>query len=362
MPHPTVMRCLFLTAGLAAIVAASWLASAFSGEPPLPEQPVPVAAPAKAAEASRNAPKYEGTRECIRCHKAPTADDIADKITDFYDLTEYPTWAEKDKHSLAYQVLKNSRSRQMGLLLGIKPETDASLPRLPRRQRRCQPVCRGRPAQDPGEGRELRGLPRASVEVGRRSLASRSLAKGQGPHPRRQERRGFVDLRDAVTGAEVCLSCHVGNAQQGKVVTHEMFAAGHPPISGFEIETFSRAMPQHWKPASAQPPEIQKQYADERGPDKAEAMVSTRMMIIAGLVALKDYARLVGENAKARAGGGRRCPGQWNGRGGFACHRAGVLRLPGLPPRVDGRQLAAEAGLSRPARAAGGAGLADCIG
>ncbi len=96
--------------------------------------------------------------------------------------------------------------------------------------------------------------------------------------------------------------------EQGKVVTHEMFAAGHPPISGFEIETFSRAMPQHWKPASAQPPEIQQQYADERGPDKAEAMSSTRMMIIAGLVALKDYAGLVGDNAKARAQAGGTAP------------------------------------------------------
>ena len=93
MPQSTVMRCLFSTAGLAALVAASWLASAFSGEPPVPD------ARTKPAEAGRGDPKYEGTRECIRCHKAPTADDIADKITDFYDLTEYPTWAEKDKHS-----------------------------------------------------------------------------------------------------------------------------------------------------------------------------------------------------------------------------------------------------------------------
>ena len=104
-----------------------------------------------------------------------------------------------------------------------------------------------------------------------------------------------------MTGAEVCLSCHVGNAQQGKVVTHEMFAAGHPPISGFEIETF----PAPCRSTGSRPPSSRRRsrssMRDQRGPDKAEAMSSTRMMIIAGLVALKDYAGLVGDNAKARA-------------------------------------------------------------
>ena len=32
----------------------------------------------------------------------------------------------------------------------------------------------------------------------------------------------------------MCLSCHLGNAREGRVVTHEMYAAGHPPLPGFE--------------------------------------------------------------------------------------------------------------------------------
>ena len=52
--------------------------------------------------------------------------DVRDGLTKYFDLTEFATWSEKDSHSLAYQVLKNERSRKMGQLLGIKPESDSS--------------------------------------------------------------------------------------------------------------------------------------------------------------------------------------------------------------------------------------------
>ncbi len=43
------------------------------------------------------------------------------------------------------------------------------------------------------------------------------------------------------------MSCHVGNATQGKVVTHPMFAAGHPPLPPIEVASFSKNEPQHWR-------------------------------------------------------------------------------------------------------------------
>jgi hypothetical protein len=260
---------------------------------------VSVADPPSQPDAAHGPSKYQGSGDCNRCHEKPTKDDIDNGTTKYFSMTELPTWAEKDKHALAYQVLKNSRSKRMGELLGIQPETDASC-------LGCHSVKVD--ASQCAEGKTGRVQEKGvSCEVCH-GPASNWIDDHWHPNKWRNKltraektAQGLVDLRDDVTRAEVCLSCHVGNSQQGKVVTHDMFAAGHPPISGFEIETFARAMPKHWKPAADQPPEIRAQYADQRDPDKVEPMYSTRMMTIGGLLAMKAYARLVGDNAKARS-------------------------------------------------------------
>ena len=298
MPRHIHYRCRLSTAGLVVFVVANWLCSPSLGEPP-----VPVAAPAGAVDAGPDSPKYVGivAGKCFNCHTKPNPEDK--ETARYFDLTEYPTWAEKDKHSLAYKVLANSRSKKMGQLLGITPETDAS--------------CLGCHAIDVDASKCAEGNVLSVRKEGVSCEACHGAANkwlDQHWHPSqwrkiktRQEKRdkGLVDLRDGVTRAEVCLSCHVGNAP-GKVVTHEMFAAGHPPISGFEIETFLRAMPKHWKPLADQPPETQRQYSDQWNPDKPETMYATRMMTIGGLVALKDYAGLIGHNARERS----RLPGE----------------------------------------------------
>ncbi len=55
---------------------------------------------------------------------------------------------------------------------------------------------------------------------------------------------GMYDTRDLVKRTEQCLTCHVGTAD--KQVDHEMIAAGHPDLT-FELDSFSAAMPRHWK-------------------------------------------------------------------------------------------------------------------
>ncbi len=57
-------------------------------------------------------------------------------------------------------------------------------------------------------------------------------------------------MRDLVTEAAqaaLCADCHVGNLRENKFVTHAMYAAGHPPLPNFELQTFCDAMPQHWQ-------------------------------------------------------------------------------------------------------------------
>ncbi len=54
---------------------------------------------------------------------------------------------------------------------------------------------------------------------------------------------GFYDLRDLARRAERCMSCHVGTESQR--VTHDMMAAGHPPLM-FEMDYYSGGVPKHW--------------------------------------------------------------------------------------------------------------------
>ena len=101
------------------------------------------------------------------------------------------------------------------------------------------------------DGVELRGVSRS--RSGRRKEARvvrRRTAKRTGGRRRRPEKsaKGLWDIRDPEVRAQRCASCHVGNAAEGKFVTHAMYAAGHPPLPPLEVMTFSRDQPMHYKP------------------------------------------------------------------------------------------------------------------
>ena len=55
---------------------------------------------------------------------------------------------------------------------------------------------------------------------------------------------GLVPLEDAESRADVCLSCHMGSADENQFVTHRMMAAGHPRIS-FELDLFTSLQSHH---------------------------------------------------------------------------------------------------------------------
>ena len=65
--------------------------------------------------------------------------------------------------------------------------------------------------------------------------------------PEEKSKAGMRDLVTITTQASLCFDCHVGNLKENKFVTHEMYAAGHPPLPSIELETFCGEMPQHWR-------------------------------------------------------------------------------------------------------------------
>jgi len=62
-----------------------------------------------------------------------------------------------------------------------------------------------------------------------------------------KESFGMHDLRNSMRKAENCLSCHLGNAASNRIITHQMYAAGHPPLPSFEMESASDGMGLHWE-------------------------------------------------------------------------------------------------------------------
>lgn len=70
--------------------------------------------------------------------------------------------------------------------------------------------------------------------------------------------KGMRDLVSAEAQSKLCFQCHVGDIEQKMFVTHQMYAAGHPPLPSVELNTFINAMPRHWRT----PDELYAELAD----------------------------------------------------------------------------------------------------
>jgi hypothetical protein len=237
---------------------------------------------------------YDGAVSCQQCHTHPRQGEVREgEACDFVLLTEFPIWRFHDKHSLAYVALLGSRGKQMGKLLDqnvLKEKTG----------------CLGCHAMNfPDRRRGSRFRIEDGVSCGGCHGPSR-LLDGRGwfdDHSKPQWRKksqkekeelGMRDLRDPVKRSALCLSCHIGDPSQGKIVTHAMFAAGHPPLPPIEIATFSANEPQHWRDARDVPyfrkasEDITRNY-DLHNLD----FQNTRLAVVGSVVALRETMRLV---------------------------------------------------------------------
>ena len=65
--------------------------------------------------------------------------------------------------------------------------------------------------------------------------------------PLQKQAEGFRDLENSAVSAQVCLSCHLGSPSESKIITHEMYAAGHPPLPPFDLAKFlNETCKKHW--------------------------------------------------------------------------------------------------------------------
>lgn len=246
---------------------------------------------------------YFGVSACRTCHTNPPPLKAGDPPL-LCRCNEAPIWEEKDKHKNAFKVLGEERGKQMGKILGINPLTHKD----------CV-ICHGVYVTDDKlvDGsfkRELdQGENSVSCVVCHGAFAEWVDMHGSALEKKRKQWRaltrlekekkfGMTDLWDPAKRAAMCASCHVGSAEEGKVVTHDMYAAGHPPLPSFEIATFSEAMPRHWEYLrDKKPPEIQK----ELGYNPAE-LEQTKLILVGGIVAFREAMELLAAEAAQGAG------------------------------------------------------------
>jgi len=265
-----------------AFVVTLWLvpcAAAAAGEE-LQLLPAPVASGPKQAFAAK------GTDLCVRCHRS--------EQSAWVDASTTATWRH-DAHSRAHLALAsdNPRTRGMEAVLGIKAASTTA----------CI-ACHTHSAGEPTVEEET-----ALVHAGINCETCHGAGSGYfEPHMEKRwrflssaekEALGMHDLRNPVRKAENCLSCHLGDVASGKVVTHAMYAAGHPPLPAFEIETFGKAMGPHWKRVWEKSPQIRQQAAEAGY--RTEAASESQRSLIGGLVALRQSTKLIDEYASATA-------------------------------------------------------------
>ena len=117
----------------------------------------------------------------------------------------------------------------------------------------------------------------------------------------KESKHGFIDVRNPVRRAQQCFSCHVGNVKEGKVVTHEMYAAGHPPLPSIEMETFINDMPSHWRTVRDRGEfMLEKEYLAANFPGQKAPKADlprTKATLIGGVMALRESLNLFGEQA-----------------------------------------------------------------
>ena len=245
--------------------------------------------------------KYQSAAKCGECHALPKgnqlpSEDPASKELRAWDvvlMTEYSIWKTHDKHAQAYAVLVGPRGKRMGEILGqdvTKQETGCL---------NCHAMGNLSAKADFGGLDKLDGVSCAGCHgPSSKWLGEHAEFNWRKKTASQKHDLGMRDLRDPEVRSMLCVSCHIGNAAEGKVVTHAMFAAGHPPLPPIEIATFSKNEPQHWRdPKNV--PYFKNADAEKKTNYHLEDVdfFRTRLALVGALVSLKETVKLAADRA-----------------------------------------------------------------
>ncbi len=321
------------------------------------ELPPAVAARLNASQQVLGHQFVDNTR-CERCHQAPVKEDLDRQMKGQgplfrISLTEYPKWYES-KHRQAGDALSGLKAKAMARQLKYPDDdcrkvvaclnchTDSHSMATPN-----DPAAGTKGAENNARPDDINAV---QDNVSQEQVISAGVAC-QACHgaasdwvcehdksgwwrrsPTEKQSLGMVNVRDTVTRAELCLSCHLGSIRAGKLVTHEMYAAGHPPLRSFEVEAFDRAIT-HGRPLGEKLPETLQSLGIQK-----DDLHASRSVLLSDLVALRESAQLLADASdglKSQREPDTDAPGERRGESAWpefalfdcaACHHE--LRLP----------------------------------
>lgn len=265
-----------------------------------------------------------GLQICYKCHASgPTAgaDDLAAELgiaigEGWIQGNELRIWGGEDRHSQAYATLLGETAARIGRALG----RDGTIHRdvrciachsaYPLSQLAAEDLLIGESLQTDlklTQGVSCEGCHGAAGGATAGGAES-SLEGWLNPHvnsdkwrflsPEDKCRSGYSDVRSVVSRTKICASCHVGDASLGRVLTHEMYAAGHPPLPPFELETFEDLMPKHWMDFRDKSEVLREQFQQRAAVKMSDAESSrSRTTVISALVVYGAFLRLTADLA-----------------------------------------------------------------
>jgi hypothetical protein len=300
--------------------------------------------------------EYYGVNSCKKCH----TNGFDEKDTFICRGTEFPIWEKQDKHALAYKVLGEKRAKDMAMILGgnaqeredclachgvlVPKKPDITKNESYRLEEGVSCVaCHGPDLTDPGDNAMLGWVLLHGPD--NKALRDRWRARSR---PEKEAKFGMTDLWSPAKRTEICASCHVGNVELGRVVTHEMYAAGHPPLPSFEVVTFSNHMPRHWQYLREKDKKVLDLVMKFR-PSEVD-LEQTHLLAIGGLLTFRENLQLLAGKAATK---------DWPELANYSCYAChhelkskswrqerGYAGKPGRPPMREWPTALVELGLS----------------
>ncbi|MFM7058866.1 MAG: multiheme c-type cytochrome [Planctomycetota bacterium] len=270
-----------------------------------------------------------GLQICYNCHASGSTagpDDLAAQLGiavggGWIKGNELRIWGGEDRHSQAYATLLGETAARIGRALGREGTIHRDVRCIachsayPLSQLSAENLLIGEVVQTDlklTQGVSCEGC-HGAAGSGTAGGAVAALEGWLNPHVNSDKwrflsaadkcRSGYSDIRSVVSRTRMCASCHVGDASMGRVLTHEMYAAGHPPLPPFELETFEDLMPKHWLDFREKNEGLREQFQQRAAVKMTDAEASrSRTTVISALVVYAAFLRLTADLADPAGG------------------------------------------------------------